>query len=57
MVCFLDYWEYADVTYYRTRSINTTYYYERYVDKTSYTEVTASGTISNVTKWVRYREK
>ena len=57
MICFLDYWDYADVTYYRTRSINTTYYYERYVDKTSYTEVTASGTISNVTKWVRYREK
>ena len=55
MVCFLDYWDYTIVTYYRARSV--IYTLVRYVENESTTEVKSSGTISDVRKYVKYRDK
>lgn len=44
-------WRYAD------RSKVYTYYFEKYDNLESNTEVTASDSISNIQKWVKYIEK
>ncbi len=57
MIYFIVSTTYDSQTQYRTRSITTTYTHTRTTDKESTTVVTAGGDISNVNKWVKYRNR